>query len=157
MMVRLPPILEAQRAQLGIDLPAVRPWASKIGHTPILGFLLHQQPTPQNRQYWVRYLASEQGAAVCVIDPRPIKDYEGRPTPHLNADGSLCLYDKKTGEWSIRRPLAQLVQFSNRWLFHYEHWEAYGEWLGDHAGESWEAQLAAIKVEVAELGRRSFR
>ena len=157
MSARLPPILEAQREGVEQDFPGVKTWVGKQEGEPTFGFLMRQQPTPQNRQYWVRYSVSELGAKVSVIDPLPIKHFEGRSTPHLIADGSLCLYDKKTGEWSIRRPLAQLVQFSNRWLFHYEHWEAYGEWLGDHEGESWEAQLAALKIEIAKCGRRSLR
>jgi hypothetical protein len=157
MKPRLSPLLAVQRARLEADFPSAKIWTRTVLNEPALVFLLAQQPTPQNRQYWVRYTVQERGTSVSVIDPVPIKHFAGRSTPHLVADGSLCLYDHKTEEWSLRRPLAQLVQFCNRWLFHYEHWEVYGEWLGDHDGESWEAQLAALSVETAKPGKGSLK
>lgn len=69
---------------------------------------------------------------VWVQDPKPERFLGGRPTPHLNQDGTLCLFDQEGNEWTPGDAISDTtVLWTMRWLFHYEHWVAFGDWRGD--------------------------
>lgn len=69
---------------------------------------------------------------VCVLDPAPVRHLDGVPTPHLNRDLTLCLFDAVAREWTPGDYIADTtIPWTLRWLFHYEHWVVFREWLGD--------------------------
>jgi hypothetical protein len=44
----------------------------------------------------------------------------------------LCLFDPSKHEWSDSDQLIlTTIPWTLRWLFHYEHWLAFGDWRGD--------------------------
>jgi hypothetical protein len=99
-----------------------------------LWFELTLQPTPTNAAYRVQFMyALRCRPLVYVVDPPPVRLAHGQRTPHLNPDGTLCLYDPAKRQWSGSDPLIYtIVQWASRWLYHYEHWLTFGEWRGDH-------------------------
>jgi hypothetical protein len=67
-----------------------------------------------------------------VIDPIPVREREGMATPHLNPDGSLCLFDPYKEEWDPSKHIADtIIPWASRWLLHYESWMSTGIWKGD--------------------------
>ena len=54
--------------------------------------------------------------------------YPYPPHPPLSP---LCLFDPREGEWNGRMLIAcTTVGWAERWLWHYELWDANGEWHG---------------------------
>ncbi len=125
--------LEQQAGLLTRWNPKARPWYEINGGQRQLWFELTLQPTPTNARYRVRFgYAIGTRPHVYVLEPEPVKEAHGRPTPHLNGDGTLCLFDPTKHQWSGSDALIYtIVQWTNRWLFHYEHWLTFGEWRGD--------------------------
>lgn len=71
---------------------------------------------------------------VWVQEPRPVEFLHDEPTPHLNPDGTLCLYDPHGNEWGPDRSIADTtVPWTSLWLFYYEDWLNTGEWKGGGA------------------------
>ncbi len=71
---------------------------------------------------------------VWVQRPRPVKSAHGEATPHLNPDGTLCLFDPHGGEWSPSDSIADTtVAWASLWLMYYELWLDTGEWKGGGA------------------------
>lgn len=69
---------------------------------------------------------------VFVHTPEPVQEAHGIPTPHLNYDGSLCLYDPDKRQWTDADAIAHTtIPWTLRWLFHYENWLSSTVWLGD--------------------------
>lgn len=69
---------------------------------------------------------------VFVHTPEPVKEAHGICTPHLNYDGSLCLYDPDKQQWADSDAIANTtIPWTLRWLFHYENWLSSTVWLGD--------------------------
>ena len=69
---------------------------------------------------------------VFVQSPEPVKEAHGIPTPHLNFDESLCLYDPGKKQWTNADAIAYTtIPWTLRWLFHYENWLSSKVWLGD--------------------------
>ena len=69
--------------------------------------------------------------AVLVIDPQPVKMAHGEVTPHLNEDGTLCLYNPEGDEWGPDRSIADTtVPWTSLWLLYYEDWLITGKWKG---------------------------
>lgn len=68
---------------------------------------------------------------VTVLSPALVRHDNGLPIPHRFADGSLCLYLTKSGEWTPSMYIAETtIPWAAHWLFHYEVWHATGEWMG---------------------------
>lgn len=91
------------------------------------------RPTPTSDSYRVRFCFKHgERPHVYVLNPAPVESVGGMRTPHLNYDGTLCLYDQAAGEWSESDAIINtVVHWTSRWLFHYEHWLAFHEWRGD--------------------------
>ncbi len=125
--------LHQQASLLKLRFPKAKPRFEKFGKNELLEFDLSLQPTPTSAAYRVRFLyAVGARPLVVVMNPQPVREAHGMPTPHLNADWTLCLYDPNNDEWSSSDPLVYtIVQWTMRWLFHYEHWLTFGEWKGD--------------------------
>ena len=126
--------LEQQAGLLTRWFPKAKPGFETIDGQKQLWFELSLQPTLTSAVYQVRVgYALRCRPHVYVIDPAPVKEAHGKPTPHLNGDGTLCLFDPTKQQWAGADPIIYTtVQWANRWLFHYEHWLAFGEWRGDH-------------------------
>ncbi|MGB3553183.1 MAG: hypothetical protein WBA25_00925 [Jannaschia sp.] len=77
---------------------------------------------------------------VRVLRPRLVPNFETideAPLPHVYFEpedlpnSPLCLYDPREGEWDPSMLLAATtVRWAERWLWHYEIWEATGRWHG---------------------------
>ena len=66
---------------------------------------------------------------VWVKNPR-IQHFEnGKKVPHTFSDGSICLHVHEDWEPWISIA-ATLVPWLSLWLYHYEVWQATGQWLG---------------------------
>lgn len=112
----------------------IKPWYLVIEGRRWLCVECFLKPTPTSDTYEVR-IRYTPGVRpyVFVTSPEPVKEAHGQQTPHLNDDGTLCLYDPTKGQWTGADPLIYTtVQWTSRWLFHYEHWLTFGEWHGDH-------------------------
>ncbi len=112
----------------------IKPWYRVIDNRRWLCFDCILTPTPTSDTYEVR-VRYTQGVRpfVFVATPEPVKEAHGQSTPHLNRDGTLCLYDPSKVQWAATDPLIYTtVQWTSRWLFHYEHWLTFGEWRGDN-------------------------
>jgi hypothetical protein len=149
--VGTPLSLEQQARLLRRWFPKVRPRFETIDGQRQLWFALSLQPTPTNAVYRVRFgYALRCRPHVYVIDPEPVREAHGQSTPHLNGDGTLCLYDPTKQQWTGMDPLVYTtVQWTSRWLFHYEHWLAFGEWRGDHEPDL--TTKPADNVSTAEM------
>lgn len=122
----------------------IKPWYATIKGRRWLCFECFLRPTPTSDTYKVM-VCYTYGVRprVFVESPEPVKEAHGQRTPHLNADGTLCLYDEGNKQWTeFDRLIDTTVQWTSRWLFHYEHWLAFGEWRGDHDA------IAAAKTEA---------
>lgn len=109
-----------------IEFEKVRSWR-------VLNAVFAVQPTPTNRWYRVRIRYVHGVRPLVYVEvPGVVRQAHGRDTPHLNKDGTLCLYDHAGSEWSEDHSLVHtIVQWTKRWLFFYEYWLAFGDWLGD--------------------------
>ena len=94
---------------------------------------LRLRPTQQSIEYKIR-IDSKVGkklVRIFVIDPKIIKDFDGKDPPHLYPDRSLCLYYPPNDEWNYKNSWAEtLVPWASLWLYYYEIWQETGEWLG---------------------------
>lgn len=130
--------LDAQERLLRYRFPRADVWYAAPNGRRHLCFRLRLRPTPTSDTYTVMFAYAVGGRPlVWVEDPKPVTEAHGQPTPHLNGDGTLCLYDGTKGEWSASDILVYTtVPWTQRWLYHYEHWLAFGEWRGDAPTES---------------------
>jgi len=89
---------------------------------------------------------------VCVTDPEPVAEAHGRRNPHLNGDGTVCLYDPEEGEWDDEKALAlTIIPWTCEWLLFYEWWLATGTWEG--GGVTLEDLLQRLPDEEVQRGR----
>ena len=58
-----------------------------------------------------------------------------KEVPHLNSDGSLCLYKPTQINWSslLFRIDSHIIPWTATWLYFYEVWEKTGDWKGPEA------------------------
>jgi hypothetical protein len=91
------------------------------------GFL---QPSPMSEKYLIsfRYRAGW-NPETRVLSPE-LKVREGfKDLPHVNPNGSLCLY--VMGDWQAWMYVADyIVPWISTWLYFYEVWYATGCWFG---------------------------
>jgi len=88
-------------------------------------------PDSLTREYTVsiRYTPGKRPKVV-VLDP-DIVPKDGRKLPHIYEGDELCLYHPKYGELDHTKLIAEyILPWLSEWLFHYEIWEATGEWMG---------------------------
>lgn len=113
--------------------PGIRVWTKFVRGTQYLCYTLRTRPTSFSAPYTLLGAYGVGGRPVVwVLDPGLEYRVVGEPIPHLNPDASLCLYDPDGSEWNGSMPLASTtIPWALRWLFHYEHWRVFGEWLGD--------------------------
>lgn len=125
--------LEEQRRFLLLRFPKTRTWTRIVRGRRHLCFDLSMRPTAVSACYRVMFAyARDQRPSVWVLEPELVLEAHGEYTPHLYQDGSLCLYDAAAGEWLPHLRLVDtIVPWALRWLFHYEHWLVFGEWLGN--------------------------
>lgn len=125
--------LEQQQRLLCSRFPKAKPWYKVIRGVRHLCFELRLQPTETSAAYSVLFAyALGDRPLVWVIEPEPVREAHGARTPHLNHDGTLCLFDPDRKEWTSADALAYTsVPWTLRWLFHYEHWVVFGDWRGD--------------------------
>lgn len=67
--------------------------------------------------------------SIWVLKPelRSFRPHE--PIPHTFSDGSICLH--RPEDWTPMMPIADtIVPWLTLWLFHYEHYLAFGKWSG---------------------------
>ncbi len=130
-----PPLTLQQQANILKTLFAkAKIWHVKVLGVPVLGCTLRLRPTPTSAVYTVEYIyAPPFPPGVYLREPPLVLEAHGMRTPHLYADGTLCLYDPAKHEWTESDSIAHtIVPWSVRWLYHYEHWLAFGEWRGDY-------------------------
>lgn len=127
--------VQEQAALLKRWFPRLKTTIERIGGHDLLHFELVLQPTSVSAAYRVGFLyALGHRPCVVVLDPAPVTEAHGTRTPHLNGDGTLCLYDPAKAQWSEADALVNtIVPWTCRWLFHYEHWLVFKEWRGDDA------------------------
>lgn len=90
------------------------------------------QPTDLSCQYetQISYRLG-QWPKVRILNPPIRKRADGGAAPHRYADGTLCLFRPKYGEWSSGLAIADtIVPWTALWLYYYEVWLATGEWVG---------------------------
>lgn len=102
--------------------------------------VLFLKPTDLSIEYKIRIVArcNSKIVDVFVDDPRIIKYVNGKKTPHLYSNGSLCLYYPNYNEWDYMDLWSDtLIPWTSLWLFYYEIWKETGEWVGGgiHADE----------------------
>ncbi len=125
--------LAQQERLLKLRFPAMRPWTKVIRGREYLVCDLRLRPTETSATYTVRcaYALGER-PLICVTEPELIVSAHGIRTPHLNFDGTLCLYNSASAEWTPADSIADtVIPWTMRWLFHYEHWVVFGDWRGD--------------------------
>lgn len=106
-------------------------WAPFLSCRIRRGVLLSQgsiRPTPLSRSYEVGiYYRVGYPPTVRVLTPALARHPEWNYIPHLNGDGSLCLYFPNLREWGPHRYIAKtIVPWTALWLFYYEAWLATG-------------------------------
>lgn len=113
--------------------PKVESWRRVVLGHEWLCFKLNLRPCEVCKQYEVLFAYTPTDRPhVWVVEPEPVKSAHGQQTPHLNYDGTLCLFDPEQDEWSPSEAFAHtIVPWSSRWLFHYENWLVSGVWRGD--------------------------
>lgn len=128
-------------------------WVRTVGDREYLCFELELRPSATAARYRALFAYAEgERPLVWVHAPVPLRAVAGRPTPHLNRDGTLCLFDSTGKEWTPADSLADtIVPWTIRWLFHYEHWVGFGEWLGDK-----EAVVAMPKLDATCVCREDL-
>jgi hypothetical protein len=129
--------LDQQQRLILARFPKTKPWSRTIRGISYLCFELRLRPTETSASYSVLFAYGlGRRPLVWVIDPEPVTEAHGVRTPHLNSDGTLCLFDPDKGEWDGTQVLAYtMVPWTLRWLFHYEHWLVFGDWRGDESVE----------------------
>lgn len=94
--------------------------------------MLQAAPIYERYRVMIGYMLEEPQPAVFVVSPAPVKEAHGIPTPHLNYNDTLCLYDPEKKQWADSDGIAHTtIPWTLRWLFHYENWLSTGVWLGD--------------------------
>lgn len=93
-----------------------------------LTFIGYLQPTPNSFIYEV-----EIEYRSLIYPKATVKNKElDKSCPHLNGDGSLCLFHPSEFEWKTNYLLAKkFVPIVSSWLFFYEKWEKFGVWFCD--------------------------
>lgn len=114
--------------------PSAKIWYQTVDKKRCLFFELRLQPTPTSASYLVRFKYSlGYYPSVRVLDPVPVRENKGKPTPHIYLNGTLCLFDPAKRQWTSADAMVYTtVQWASRWLFHYENWMTFDEWGGDH-------------------------
>lgn len=86
------------------------------------------------------------------IRPRPGGSYD--EIPHLIYDAKeprnsgLCLFDPDTREWTPSMLIAKTtMRWASEWLYYYELWHAFGEWLAPGVG--YESAAQRLSAEQA--------
>lgn len=129
--------LDQQHRLLIARFPRVEPRYRALDGKRYLCVNLPLRPTESSAKYEARIAyALGDRPRVWILEPEPVKEAHGSKTPHLNSDGTLCLFDPATGEWDESQALVNtIVPWTLRWLFHYEHWLSFGDWRGDGPNE----------------------
>ena len=100
-----------------------------------LQWFCNLRPSPLSDNYFVRFdYALYEIPHVRVVAPDLVVP-AGRRLPHVFPDGTICIYDCRSGsdEWNPRRPLADIVPWAELWLYYYETWLVTGTWHGKEA------------------------
>lgn len=102
------------------------PWAQRLRFE-------HVVHPPLSNIYRVEfiYAFNENGPRVTILSPPIQEERNGKRAPHFNHDKTLCLFTPDMNEWDGSKPLTNIVHWTICWIFHYEHWLAFDEWLGD--------------------------
>lgn len=122
-----------QERLIKLRYPKARTWYHSIYGEKVLWTAITLQVAPVFESYRVMigYMLGPQ-PAVFVDEPAPVTEAHGIKTPHLNYDGTLCLYDPEKKQWADSDGIAHTtIPWTLRWLFHYENWLSTGIWLGD--------------------------
>lgn len=124
-----------QARLLRARFPDDRVWTRRDGKHRVLLAELSLQPAAWCGAYRIRLgYAFGVRPYVFVIDPEPVKLAHGEVTPHLNEDGTLCLYDPDGDEWGPDRSIADTtVPWTSLWILYYEDWLITRDWKGKGA------------------------
>lgn len=88
-------------------------------------------PTPVSRTYTVNIRLAASGRPVVFITEPSLELEDSRRPPHTFRDGSLCLFYPRYREWTRSRYLSEtIVPWTKLWLYYYELWLLFGQWLG---------------------------
>lgn len=88
------------------------------------------QPTPFSEIYTVEidYLVSGRRPTVTVVSPKLVPNKDGK-LPHIFPGPRLCLHH--AADWDPSMLITRtIIPWASEWLFHYEFWQATGEWSG---------------------------
>ncbi len=145
--------LEQQQRLLVARFQKAKPWFRTIRGERHLRFELQLRPTETSATYKVLFAYTlGDRPMVWVREPEPVKEAHGVKTPHLNYDGTLCLFDPDKKEWDDGQALAYTtVPWTLRWLFHYEHWLVFGDWRGDGPAEVVAKPAGVVAVNQEEV------
>jgi hypothetical protein len=91
------------------------------------------QPSETSTNYLVEILwhPNRPPVKVCVLTPEL---HPSAKKLHRYSDGSLCLYYPNDGDWFHNMAIAQAIApWAAEWLYYYEYWLQFGEWLGKEA------------------------
>lgn len=125
--------LRQQAALIRLHFGNVALWHEYKDGEPVLCTRLEVQPTPANQRYQllIRYRIGFR-PQVFIERPKLAASPKGHWPPHLFEGYALCLHDSTGKEWSGDQALVYtVIQWTKRWLLHYEYWLEYDEWLGD--------------------------
>jgi hypothetical protein len=87
------------------------------------------QPTPESPSYHIR-IEHDLNLVPRVFVEKPELPASARNL-HRYSDGSLCLFWPEEWQWSEKESLAAtIVCWAALWLYYFEMWLVFGEWLG---------------------------
>jgi hypothetical protein len=121
-----------QARLLRARFPGDKVWTDRSAKDRVLIAELRLRPAAWCSSYIVRVgYAYGISPYVLVVDPEPVKFKHGEVTPHLNENGTLCLYDPDGDEWGPDRSIADTTaSWASLWLLYYEDWLITGDWKG---------------------------
>ncbi len=96
------------------------------------------QPAPDSVRYTIRIeWRPQKPPKVFVVDPALVDN-----APHRYNDNSLCLYDHREQPWRPTDLVARtIIPWTAEWLYWYEVWLEYGEWMGPEASHTGPKEL----------------
>jgi hypothetical protein len=90
------------------------------------------QPTALSQCYTLKLSYALRKKPVLFVTNPELECRAGLSAPHLYADGSLCLYRPRYGEWNAAMDFADtILPWASLWLYFYEIWLATGVWHGE--------------------------
>lgn len=88
------------------------------------------RPTALSAEYTISLTYRTGDPPIVRVLYPALQERDGKPPPHLYADGSLCLYRPKYREWTPGHLLTvTVIPWISEWLACYETWLVTEDWL----------------------------